>query len=105
DVPGAEVIGVIALLRIAGGRAEIGEVAACARRPIVVVARGRPGPRPEPPPARVVAAGELLRGPGVVHIVSEREDRALDAIEERRGLLVAVARARSDVARTDEDGI
>src|SRR5690606_3453026 len=104
DVPGAEVVAVVSLARLAGVLAEVLEVRRRARRAVVVVAGDRPRALAVPSPGRVVALRELLRRAARVRVVAEREDGAGDRVEQRGGRLVAVAAAPRDVARADEHG-
>src|SRR5215212_324468 len=62
DVPPPQVVGVVALLRIARSRAEVAEVAGCPRGVVLVVAGGGPGTRLEASPGRIVAIVKLARG-------------------------------------------
>src|SRR5205807_10671262 len=100
DVPGAELVAVVTLGRIAGGRAEVAEIArGGGARVVVVVARHRIGTGLVAPPARVVAV--LVVGGGAVGIagVAQREHGAGDAVEQGGGGLVVGAVAARDVAR------
>src|SRR5207249_9103010 len=54
DVPGAEIVAVVALPGVARRAAEIREIAARARGQVVFVTRRRARPRPLPPPRRPV---------------------------------------------------
>src|SRR2546428_1199513 len=56
-VPGPEIVAVVTLSGIARRRAEIAEVAGCARRQVVLVARRGSGARDVPPPRGSVAVG------------------------------------------------
>src|SRR5216117_2726704 len=102
EVPGAEVIAVVALPRRAGERYEIAVVARRTSGVVVVVPRGRTSARLVAPPRRIVALRELrVRAVGV-HVVAGREDRAGDVIEQRGGRLVAAPRAVGNIPCADE---
>ena len=103
DVPGSEVVAVVAVRRRAGRGSEVGVVAGGIGRVVVVVPGGGPRARAVPSPGRAVAGVELGQRARVVDVVAQREDGAGDAVEQRRGLLVVVAAALRDVAGADED--
>ena len=105
DVPRAEVVAVVARLPVARRRTEVVEVRRGARRPVVVISEGRARAGPMASPRRSVALAELGERPGLVGVVSEREDRAVDPVEQLGRLLRAAAAAVGDVTRADEDGI
>ena len=103
DVPGAQVVAVVARARRAGRRAEVGEVGS-GLPGVLVVAERRARAGRVPAPGGRVAAGE---GRGIGHrvgVVAEREDRAGEAVEQAGGGLVAVVVAGGDVTGADEDG-
>src|SRR5205085_4038086 len=89
--------------RVAGGGAEVAEVARGPGGEVVVVARGRLGAGPRRPPRGVVAPGELGRRALLVGVVADRDDRPRLAGEERRRRLVPARPARGDVAGGEED--
>ena len=101
DVPGAEVVAVVALLRVPGRAAEVAEVPGGVRRLVVAVAGRRLGARLVLSPARVVAGVVLRQRAVVVGGVAGREHRARDAADERRRGVVAGRLALRDVAGTD----
>src|SRR5207247_668829 len=102
DVPGAEVVAVVALLGVAGGRAEIAEVAARVGRLVVQVTGRRLRARLVPPPGQAVTGGVLRGGAVVVGVVAVGEDGARNRVEQagrRRG---AELTALGDVPRTHQ---
>ena len=103
DAPCAQVVRVVAGLRVAGGGAEVGEIAGRAGRVVLVVARRRPCPDQLPAPGRGVAVPELAGGAVGVDVVPERGDRPGQGIQQLRRRLVAARRAGRDVAGADED--
>src|SRR5918994_4758325 len=104
-MPGPEVVGVVALLRVARGGAEVAKVARGARRKVLVVAHARLRARLEASPGGVVAPLELEARPGVVDVVTEDRDRAVDVLEKGGRCLVAGTPAGGDVPRADEDRV
>src|SRR5256885_16532301 len=72
-MPGAEVVAVVALPHLAGGRPEVVEVAGGIRRAVLVVAGHRPGPVLLAAPRRVVTGGVVRRRAGLVDVVAGRE--------------------------------
>jgi hypothetical protein len=101
-VPFAQVVGVVAFIGVARGRAEVAKVARRTRRVVVVAARCRVRPRLVAAPAGVVAVLVLGGGSGVVGVVAGGEDRAGDAVEQLGGLLVARIVALGYVPRPDQ---
>ena len=97
DVPGAEVVAVPALARGGRGRAEVVEVAGSAGGAVLVVAHGRLDARLVAAPARVEAAGELVRVAVVLLGVARDGDRAGERVEQARDRLVAARPAGGDV--------
>jgi hypothetical protein len=113
QVPRAEVEGVVALARVAGGRSEVGVVAARARRLVFVIpGRGR-GDGLQLSPREVVGVLELAQGAALVLLVSEREHAVgcdVDKELSRCRLLACArggfcARPARDVAGGGHDGI
>ena len=104
DVPGAEVVAVVTLIRVAGRGPEVVEGTGRAGAGVVVVVPERgPGSGDVPPPAGSVATlvgGERATGIGVV---ADGEHRPRDAVQQcGRGFVVA-AGAASDVPRAYEN--
>src|SRR3990172_11816266 len=89
DVPAAQVVAVVALPGITGGRSEIDEVAGRPPCVVVVVAGRWQRPCPVPTPRRGIVAGELGVRAGAVGVIAQRENRAGDSIQEIRRRLVA----------------
>src|SRR5438105_5399988 len=63
DVPVAQVVAVVALRRIAGGRTEVAEIAGGPGRAVLAVGGGRPGARLVPAPGGGVPVGGHGGGP------------------------------------------
>ena len=101
-VPGAEVVAVITLRRIAGRGAEVAEVPRRAGGLVVAVARRRLRARLVPAPARHVARAVLGDGAVVVGGVAEREHGPGDTVEKCRGGVVVRDATFGDVARAHE---
>src|SRR5438034_3443925 len=105
DVPRAQVVAVVADPRIARRRAPVRVVTRRAgRRPVVVlvVAGRRAGARLVPAPGWIEAIHVVRQRPVWVGAITERGDRADDAVEHARRPFLAGARAIRDVARTGE---
>src|SRR5581483_6608125 len=101
DMPGPEVIAVVALVPVAGGRSEICEVPACTGRPIVVVAHRGSGACFLTPP-RLVVAGVVAGGAGIVGIVAQGEHGPGNGVEERSGGEMPVGGTTGDVAGANQ---
>src|SRR5258705_4020739 len=114
DVPGTKVEAVVALGRIARGRAEVAEIPGGAVGQVLVVADRRMDQLLELTPRLVEDGRVLLRGVALVLVVAERDDgRRLEREDLRGGRrLVAVGgralvggRATGDVAGGCDDWI
>src|SRR5207237_3574574 len=104
DVPGAQVVAVIALVGVAGGGPEIAEVAvARGARVVVTVARRGKGARLVPPPTRVVTRLVPGRSSVGVRVVAQREYGARDRVEQGGGGGRAGRATAGDVACANED--
>src|SRR5207249_5063639 len=102
DVPGAEVVAVVALRRIAGGGAEVAEVPRGAGCLVIALPRGRLRAGLVPAPGRVVAL-VLRRRAAVISVVAGREDGPWDPVEQvGGGVVVAGLVATRDVARAHQ---
>src|ERR671913_2422893 len=102
DVPGAPVVGVVALPPIASRSTKVVEVA---RRPggaILVVTDRRLGTRLVVSPSRVIAVVELPEGALLVSVVSGGEYRARDRVEQIGRGRITRAVAAGDVSRSDQ---
>src|SRR5918996_32233 len=73
QVPAAQVEAVVAAPPRLGPLAEVVEVAGCPGRPVLVVARHRPGPGLKTAPGRVVEAPVLAQPPARVRVVAEQQ--------------------------------
>src|SRR5215213_5192139 len=82
DMPGSQVVTVVALDGIAGRATEIAKVAGGASGPILMIPNRGAGAVLVATPARRVAGGELLRGPSLVDVVTKGRDRATETIEQ-----------------------
>src|SRR6185503_20101179 len=96
DVPPSKVEAVIALLRIAGLRAEIAVIPSRPAGLVIVVPRDRSDSRLHAAPHRIEAIPEAAGRPCWVHDVAEREDHAVRILDERRDCRCPV-RAIGDV--------
>ena len=103
DVPIAQLIGVIALARVPCRDAEIVEIARRSGHVVFVVAGNRVGAPLVAPPRGRIAAAVVPRSSGGVRIVTEREYRTRDAVEQFRRRRRIPAAAGGDVPRTDKD--
>ena len=103
DVPGAEIVAVIALGGVSRGGTEVAEIPGRrGARVVIVVPRPRIRARLVAAPARVVAVLVVGRGAVRIGAVAEREHRPRDRVEDSgRGLVVGAVAAR-DVARAYE---
>src|SRR3972149_1423253 len=104
QVPRTEVVTVVPELRITRGRAEIPEVAPRARGAVIVVAERRSRSRAVASPAGMIAVRELLVGPELVGIVTGREHRARNGVEQPRRGFIPEAPAARDVTCADQHG-
>ncbi len=104
-MPGPDVIAVVALARLAGGRAEVGEVALRTGRLVVVVAGRRHRPIPVPAPGRVIALTKLGGRARGVDVVAEREHGAIDRREQVGRRAVLGRTATGDVTGADHDRV
>ena len=102
DMPGAQVVAVVTLVLLSRGPAEVVEVARGVLGVVFDVARGRPGARFLRPPGGVIAVLVIRARPVGGGVVAGREHGAGNPPKQLRRLLVAGARARRDVAGTDE---
>src|SRR5882724_7968769 len=102
DVPGAQVVAVVALGRIARGRAEVAVVARRAGGGVLSIARHGEGPPLLPPPGRVVAIGIGGAVARRADVVARSEHSAGNRVEQLGGGGVVVVRAEGDVACSDE---
>ena len=102
DVPGAEVVAVVALLWVARGGSIVAEVPRCVSRLVVALTGRRLGARLVPSPAQVVAAVVLGKGAVVVGGIAGREHGAGDAVEQHRCGVISGRAALRDVAGADE---
>src|SRR5262249_55904698 len=93
DVPGAQVVGVVALGRVTGGGTEVAVVAGGTRRVVLVVTRRGLGTCLLPPraPGRVVVGVVLRGGAAVVGVVAEGVDRTGDVVQQGGGRRLAGA--------------
>ena len=90
-MPSPQLVGVVALIRVPGGLAEIVEVALGFLRVVLVVAGDGLGTVLEAAPGGLVALLEVLRRALGVGRVAQGEDRAaVDATDELGGRLVAL---------------
>src|SRR5256886_5146533 len=103
DVPGAEIVAVIGLGRVAGGRAEVAEIASRgAARVVFVITRRRVGARFVAAPRGVVAVREVIGRAAGIGVVTQREHRSGNRVEQVRGGVVVGAVAARDVAGPDQ---
>ena len=103
-MPAAQLIAVVALRGLPGGRSEVAEVAAGPTGQVVVVARGRAGAALVAAPGRVIAVGELAGRAGVVDIVAEGGDGAGQPVEQLGGGLIATGGTPGDIPRGQQRG-
>ena len=89
-VPLAQVVGVVALGRIACGLTEVVEVGCGTFGFVVVVTWDGPCALLELSPGRLVALTEVLGRPAFVGVVAQGEDCALDTTDEPGCFLVAI---------------
>src|SRR5919107_5445130 len=101
-MPGPELVGVVAPLGVAYGLTEVLEVASCPFGVVLVVAGYRLGASLEPPPRRPVAFLEVRRRASGVSLVTQGQDRPVDALDQFGGSLVALCAATGNVARRDD---
>ena len=102
DPPRAEVVGVPALARLARRRSEVREIAQGIERLVLVVAGARSGSVPERAPRGLVAVLEVTKRARRVGVVTCREHRAGDVLDQVRRLRVAGVLASRDVPSPDE---
>lgn len=105
DVPLADVVGIVAFVRIPGGLPEVLVVRIGARRAVLVVAGSGSRTVLVAAPGGIVVFGELLRRAATLDVVPHREHRAFDVIEQPGRGLVGEAVNVGDVARPDHDRI
>src|SRR6185436_6782608 len=99
DVPAAQLIRVPARAGAPGLRAEVGEVAGRAGRPVLVVAGRRADARLEAPPRgveRVLEVGE--RAGRVLQVAERRDDVRPLALDEARRVRLPAGEARAPLA-------
>src|ERR671911_1715817 len=101
-MPGPELVGVVAPLGVACGLTEVLEVASCPFGVVLVVAGDRLGAPLEPPPRRLVAFLEVRRRASRVSLVTQSQDRPVDALDQFGGSLVALGAATGNVTRRDD---
>src|SRR5439155_25380618 len=104
DVPGPEVVAVVAVLRIPGGGAEVAEVPGRVGRLVIPFTGRRLGARFVQSPARLVALLVLRERAVVVGGVAGCEHGARDAVEQGGGRRRAGYAALGDVPRADQRG-
>src|SRR6185295_2563177 len=119
DVPGAELVAVIAPGPLAGGGTEIIEVTGGARRSILVIARRRAQQRAQPSPRRMERR-QVLRQSAVEVLVVSQQQHGVETVPDqqvrRRSLAatgsraiaaveVRIVRIAGDVSRGGDDGI
>jgi hypothetical protein len=88
DMPGAEVIAIVPLVGVSGGRAEVLVVAGGSRGVVVVVAGGRASAGLVTAPGRRVALGELAGCAVLIGVIAGGEHRAGDAVQQVGGGLI-----------------
>ena len=81
DVPGTELVAVVALRRIAGHFSEIVEIRLRSSGIVLVVAEGREGAGAMAAPARLVTPGEVVGASGRIGVIAERHHGARNAVE------------------------
>ena len=102
DVPGAQVVAVIAQARRSGDGAEIIEKILPVVGDVVVIADGRFQTRFEASPGRVETVGIFICPAGVVGGISQQENRAGEAVEDSAGKHIPVAVAECHIAGPDK---
>src|SRR5215213_10362843 len=90
DVPPAQVVGVVALIGVSGGLAEVVVVGLGPFSVVLVVAGDGLGALLEAAPRRPVASLEVRRRAPGVGLVAQGEDRPVDATDELGSGLVAL---------------
>ena len=85
DVPLAEIVAVIGLVRITGCGAEIMRVSGRTAATVLVVPRCWPGTGFVPPPSRVVTLREIFFAPVRVSEISGSENRSWNLVEQLCG--------------------
>ena len=105
EVPGAQVVAVVARAGLAGGGAEVAEVARCARRVVVMVAGDRIRVERLRAPRRRVPRRVLERAAFGVGVVAQREDGVPGDGVEQRCRRRGAGRRRRDVAGGGDHGI
>src|SRR5262249_41170258 len=81
EMPGAEIVAVVAFGRVAGRRAKVREVAGRARGMILVMAGGWMGAAFVSPPGGVITVVVLIERAVGVGVIPRREDRARDRVK------------------------
>src|SRR5918997_2809087 len=104
-MPSSQIVGVVALLRIAGGRAEVIEVSGSLRRVVFVVAHAGPDTVSVAAPGGIVALRKLGGSTGLVGVVAQGVDGARDVVEQLGRGLVARASAVCYIPRSDQHRI
>src|SRR5450432_310941 len=106
DVPGSEIVAVVALFRVAGGGAKIARIAGSAVAVVFVIADSGPCAILEPPPGGTVTIRELLVGTIRIGEVADGEDGAWNLVDELGGGFSTIElAARGDVTGADEDWV
>src|SRR5947207_15294157 len=82
DMPGAQIVAVEALGRIASGGPKIGEVARRARRLVLVIAGCWAGARLMPAPCRIITGVELIERTIGIGVIAGGKDRASNHIQQ-----------------------
>src|SRR4051812_4659479 len=93
-VPGAEVVAVVALVRLTGARSEVGEVPRGAGCAVLVVTGHRIADLPERAPGLVIRGPELTQATGGVLVVPEWDDGVGGRRPQQRGRQLAMAGIR-----------
>ncbi|HKH37812.1 MAG TPA: hypothetical protein VKA82_11670 [Rubrobacter sp.] len=101
-VPGPQLVGVVASLRVACGLTGVLEVASGTFGKVLVVAGDGLGAPLEPPPRRPVAFLEVHRRASGVSLIAQGQDRPVDTLDQLGGSLVALGAAAGDVASRDD---
>jgi len=106
-VPGPQLVGVVASLRVACGLTGVLEVASGTFGKVLVVAGDGLGAPLEPPPRRPVAFLEVHRRASGVSLIAQGQDRPVDTLDQLGGSLVASERqlAMSPAATTSAEGV
>src|SRR5919106_2252602 len=101
-MPPSQIVGVVALLRIARGLTEVIEVSGGLRREVFVVAHAGPGTGFVAAPGGFVALRKLGGSTGLVGVVAQGVDGARDVVQQLGRSLVSRASAVGYIPRSDQ---